>query len=267
MTEWKLALPEQVVVTGTSSGLGKEIALLLTSTGVSVYGVDTAAPAENTGQYGELHRRPRQRYRHRHLAAHHCRRCGRSPRRSGLARLCGLGGRARCRGPRRRGHRRLAQDLGSQRIGQCPCPARTSAVVDFCPGRAAVVAVSSVNAQFGEQQLAAYSSSKAALSSAIRTIALDYARNGVRINILAPGPMRAGLFERHLAAAADPARFLATREARQPIGRLPGADEVAQAAAFLLSSGASALFASTVTADGGLTASFDFRTGAEGSPA
>ena len=132
---------------------------------------------------------------------------------------------------------------------------------------AAVVAVSSVNAQFGEQQLAAYSSSKAALSSAIRTIALDYARHGVRINILAPGPMRAGLFERHLAAAADPARFLATREARQPIGRLPGADEVAQTAAFLLSSGASALFASTVTADGGLTASFDFRTGAEGSSA
>ena len=84
-----------------------------------------------------------------------------------------------------------------------------------------------------------------------------------------PGPraMRAGLFERHLASATDPARFLATREARQPIGRLPGADEVAQAAAFLLWSAASALFASTLTADGGLTASFDFRTGEEGSSA
>ena len=76
---------------------------------------------------------------------------------------------------------------------------------------AAVVAVSSINAQFGEQQLAAYSSSKAALTSAVRTIALDYARHGVRVNILAPGPMRAGLFERHLASATDPARFLATR--------------------------------------------------------
>ena len=131
----------------------------------------------------------------------------------------------------------------------------------------AAVAVSSVNAQFGEQQLAAYSSSKAALTGAVRTIALDYARRGVQINILAPGPMRAGLFERHLASAADPAKFLATRQARQPIGRIPGADEVARAALFLLSPAASAVFGSTLTADGGLTAGFDFRTGEEGSSA
>ena len=129
------------------------------------------------------------------------------------------------------------------------------------------MAVSSVNAQFGEQQLAAYSSSKAALTGAIRTIALDYARRGVQINILAPGPMRAGLFERHLASAADPEKFLATRQARQPIGRIPGADEVARAAAFLLSPAASAVFGTTLTADGGLTAGFDFRTGDEGSSA
>ena len=114
---------------------------------------------------------------------------------------------------------------------------------------------------------AAYSSSKAALSSAIRTIALDYARRGVSINILAPGPMRAGLFERHLASAADPEKFLAPREARQPVGRICGADEVARAAMFLLSPAASAVFGTTLTADGGLTAGFDFRTGAEGSSA
>ena len=39
---------------------------------------------------------------------------------------------------------------------------------------------------------------------------------------MVPGPMRAGLFERHLASADDPAAFLATREARQPIGRIVG---------------------------------------------
>ena len=44
MTEWKLALPDQVVVTGASSGLGLAMARLLTSTGVRVYGVDTADP-------------------------------------------------------------------------------------------------------------------------------------------------------------------------------------------------------------------------------
>ncbi len=130
-----------------------------------------------------------------------------------------------------------------------------------------VVVISSVDAKFAEQQLASYASSKAALELAIKTIALDYARTGVNFNILAPGPMRAGLFERHLASADDPGVFLATRTKRQPVGRIIGADEVAHAAAFLLSPSASALFGSTITADGGLTVGFDFRTGEDGSSA
>jgi 2,3-dihydro-2,3-dihydroxybenzoate dehydrogenase len=125
--------------------------------------------------------------------------------------------------------------------------------------RGAAVVVTSVDAAFAEQQLAHYSSSKGALEMAVRTIALDYARTGVTINLVAPGPMRAGLFERHLASAADPEEFLATRTARQPIGRIIGADEVANVVAFLLSGQASGVFATTVTVDGGLTSGFDFR--------
>ena len=48
-------------------------------------------------------------------------------------------------------------------------------------------------------------------TGAVRTIALDYVRTGIQFNLLAPGPMRAGLFERHLASASDPEKFLATR--------------------------------------------------------
>ena len=76
--------------------------------------------------------------------------------------------------------------------------------------------------------------------------------------------MLAGLFKRHLESAADSERFLATRSARQPGGRILEAREVAQAAMFLLSDGASALNGADLIADGGLTTSFDFRTGAEG---
>lgn len=131
--------------------------------------------------------------------------------------------------------------------------------------RGAVVAISSVDARFAEQQLAAYASSKAALELAFKTIGLDYARTGVNFNIVAPGPMRAGLFERHLASADDPEMFLATRTRRQPVGRIIGADEVARAAAFLLSDAASAIFGATLMVDGGLTVGFDFRTGDDGS--
>jgi 2,3-dihydro-2,3-dihydroxybenzoate dehydrogenase len=260
MIDWSIPLPDQVVVTGTASGLGQETARLLLDAGVRVYGVDVAEASELTevdgftGIRGDV--TDAGTWREVVTAL-------------GPVTSLGFVGAA------------AVLDVGIlddedpavwRRAWEINVLGNVVALQALLPlleaaDHGAVVAVSSVNAQFGEQQLAAYSSSKAALSGAIRTIALDYARRGVTINILAPGPMRAGLFERHLASAADPAKFLATRQARQPIGRIPGADEVARAAAFLLSPAASALCGTTLTADGGLTAGFDFRTGEEGSSA
>ncbi|MCB8883581.1 SDR family oxidoreductase [Acidisoma cellulosilytica] len=131
-------------------------------------------------------------------------------------------------------------------------------------GAGSIVAVASVDASFAEQQLAVYAASKAAVRQLARTVAMDHARQGVRVNVLSPGPMMAGLFKRHLESAADSAAFLATRSARQPGGRILEAEEVARAALFLLSDGAAALNGADLIADGGLTTSFDFRTGAEG---
>lgn len=261
MIDWTIPLPDQVVVTGTSSGLGEATTRLLLGTGVRVVGVDVAEPAADlTGdtEFTEVRGSVTDPGTWQRVVGE-----------AGGARSLGFVGAA------------AVLDVGVlagedaavwRRAWEINVLGNVVALQALMPLLAAaehgaVVAVSSVNAQFGEQQLAAYSSSKAALSSAIRTIALDHARSGVSINILAPGPMRAGLFERHLASADDPARFLATREARQPIGRICGADEVARAALFLLSPAASAVFGTTLTADGGLTAGFDFRTGAEGSSA
>ncbi|MEB3371277.1 SDR family NAD(P)-dependent oxidoreductase [Saccharopolyspora mangrovi] len=261
MIDWTISLPDHVVVTGTASGLGSETARLLVSSGVHVYGVDTAEPeaelarserfTEIRGSVTEPAVWDR--------VVHALRTAGPGDRELpssvgfvGAAAVLDVGV--------------LDQEdvtiwrkaweinvLGNVIALQALLPLLTACEYG------AVVAVSSINASFGEQQLAAYNSSKAALTGAIRTIALDYARRGVHINVLAPGPMRAGLFERHLASADDPAAFLADRQRRQPMGRVPGADEVAQAAAFLLSPAASAVFNTTLTADGGLTSSFDFR--------
>ncbi|WP_432565453.1 SDR family NAD(P)-dependent oxidoreductase [Kineococcus sp. SYSU DK003] len=267
MIDWTIQVPDQVVVTGTASGLGQEVARLLTDLGVRVYGVDVATAADDLGSrdtFTQVHgsvtdSRTWQSVMHEVQA----------DAAGGTVRSLGFVGAAAVLDVGVLDTEDLAlwrkaweiNVLGNVMALQALLPLLSRA------DHAAVVAVSSVNATFGEQQLAAYSSSKAALTGAIRTIALDYARSGVIINILAPGPMRAGLFERHLASAADPAKFLATREARQPIGRIVGADEVARAALFLLTPAASAVFGSTVTADGGLTAGFDFRTGEEGSSA
>lgn len=130
-----------------------------------------------------------------------------------------------------------------------------------------IVTIASIDALHAEQQLVSYCASKAAVLQLSRTAALDHARDGVNVNCVLPGPMRAGLFERHMSSAADPAQFLATRANRQPFGEIPRPEEVAKVALFLLSDAAKGMTGAQVTADGGLTTGFDFRTGAEGSSA
>jgi len=130
-----------------------------------------------------------------------------------------------------------------------------------------IVTIASIDALHAEQQLVSYCASKAAVLQLSRTAALDHARDGVNVNCVLPGPMRAGLFERHMASAANPEQFLATRANRQPFGEIPRPEEVAKVALFLLSDAAKGMTGAQVTADGGLTTGFDFRTGAEGSSA
>lgn len=258
MARYSLDIPELVIVTGTSSGLGREITKSLLINGVEVIGVDHGV-SKFGGEAG-----------YRHLSADVSDESTWTAVVESLPEsLDSLGyvGSAAVLEIETLADERTAEVW--RRTWEVNVLGNILAVQALLPvmrelRHAAIVPVASVNAQFGEQQLSAYSSSKGALVSGIRAIALDYGRSGVHINVLAPGPMRAGLFERHLQSAADPAAFLATREARQPIGRLPGASEVAQSAIFLLSEQASALHGTTLTADGGLTAGFDFRIGGEG---
>jgi NAD(P)-dependent dehydrogenase (short-subunit alcohol dehydrogenase family) len=131
-------------------------------------------------------------------------------------------------------------------------------------GGGSIVAVASVNGTLAEQQLSVYNASKGAVRQLARTVAMDHARQGIRANVLSPGAMLAGLFERHMKSARDPEKFQATRAARQPTGKITDPGDVAKAALFLLSDASAALNGSELIADGGLTTSFDFRTGSEG---
>jgi NAD(P)-dependent dehydrogenase (short-subunit alcohol dehydrogenase family) len=259
MKNWALQLPDTVVVTGTASGLGQEIGRQLLQCGVTVIGVDLHAPDPH----------PHDDYQHVEGSVDSPATWEKVKDRIDPSAGIGYMGSAAML----KVGTLLDESIDTWRkswevnvLGNI-LALRTLLPVMVAAPHASVVAVSSVDAEFGEQQLGAYASSKGAISAAIRTIALDYAATGVQFNVLAPAPMRAGLFERHLASAGDPRRFLATREARQPRGRITGVDEVARAALFLLSPASSALLGTTVTADGGLTTGFDFRTGAEGSSA
>ena len=98
-----------------------------------------------------------------------------------------------------------------------------------------------------------------------KTIAVDHARDGIRANCVCPGVTDTPFFRRHLDTASDPEQFVKVREERNPLGRLLDPDEVAAMAVFLTSDESSATTGATIVVDAGLTASFDFRTGEEGS--
>jgi meso-butanediol dehydrogenase/(S,S)-butanediol dehydrogenase/diacetyl reductase len=116
--------------------------------------------------------------------------------------------------------------------------------------RGAVVNVASQAALVSLPQQAAYTTSKGAVAALTRSLAIDWAEHGVRVNAVAPGftvtPMTEGFFENETFTRA------ATR--RIPLGRLLEAHEIAAAIVFLASPLASAITGVTLPVDGGWTA-------------
>lgn len=131
-------------------------------------------------------------------------------------------------------------------------------------GSGSIVVVGSIDSTLAEQGMVAYCASKGAIVQIARTLALDHARHGIRVNCVSPGVTDTPLFRQHLATARDPERLLEVRRDRNPLGRLLQPDEVAATIAYLASSDASGITGANVLVDAGITAGFDFRTGGSG---
>jgi NAD(P)-dependent dehydrogenase (short-subunit alcohol dehydrogenase family) len=98
-----------------------------------------------------------------------------------------------------------------------------------------------------------YTASKGAVLSMSRELAVQFARQGVRVNALCPGPVETPLL---LAIFGDDPGALERRRAHWPTGRLAQPREIVQAALFLASDESSYVTGSTFLVDGGLTAAY-----------
>ena len=125
------------------------------------------------------------------------------------------------------------------------------------PGMAAggaIVTVASQLAIAGGRGNAAYIASKGAVISLTRSVAVEVAPRGIRVNALAPGAVETPMLARSFARALDPAAAKAGSEARHAMGRLGRPEEVAQAALYLASDSASFTTGVVLPVDGGWTA-------------
>ena len=118
---------------------------------------------------------------------------------------------------------------------------------------AAVVNTCSAVAFVGVRDRALYSASKGAVLGLTLAMAADHVREGIRVNAVAPGTTGTPWVDRLLGAAADPDAAAAALRARQPLGRLVTADEVAHAVAALASPLAGSVTGSVLRVDGGMT--------------
>ena len=119
---------------------------------------------------------------------------------------------------------------------------------------ASIVNTCSVVANTGLVNRALYSASKGAVLSLTRAMAADLVAAGVRVNCVSPGTAATPWVDRLLAEAEDPEAARAALTARQPIGRLVTAEEIAYAIAYLASPLAASTTGTELPVDGGLHA-------------
>ena len=98
-----------------------------------------------------------------------------------------------------------------------------------------------------------YTASKGGVLSMSRELGVQFARQGVRVNALCPGPVNTPLLQELFAKDPERAR---RRLVHIPMGRFGEADEIAAAACFLASDDASFITASTFLVDGGIHAAY-----------
>jgi NAD(P)-dependent dehydrogenase (short-subunit alcohol dehydrogenase family) len=123
-------------------------------------------------------------------------------------------------------------------------------------GGGAIVNQGSVAALVGIPNFAAYCAAKGAVVALTRSMAVDLAPRGIRVNVICPGTVYTPLMEPMLRARGDGdlEAGLAKTVVKYPIGRLGTPEEIAHAALFLASEEASFLTGSVLAADGGMTA-------------
>ena|SRR5215469_7422581 len=117
---------------------------------------------------------------------------------------------------------------------------------------ASIILTGSAVWQKGMPIYATYAATKAAIRSYARTWAVEFARRGIRVNVISPGPIETPIFEAQFSTKQAADALKEQFEASIPLHRMGLPDEVAAAALFLASSESSYITGIDLPVDGGL---------------
>jgi NAD(P)-dependent dehydrogenase (short-subunit alcohol dehydrogenase family) len=105
----------------------------------------------------------------------------------------------------------------------------------------------------GASALAIYGAAKAGLHHLTKLMAIDHARDGIRVNCLVPGPVLTPLMQQKISGSPDPAAAHKREADSTVLKRFGTIEEIAKVAAFLISDEAAFITGAVVAADGGVT--------------
>lgn len=117
-------------------------------------------------------------------------------------------------------------------------------------GGGAIVNTASISGLFGDYGLVAYNAAKGGVVNLTRTVAIDHARENIRVNCVCPGPIETPMLTPVLAMPSALEEYCKV----VPMGRVGQPEEIAAAVAFLASNDASYITGTAITVDGGVTA-------------
>ena len=241
---------KRILVTGASSGIGAEIAAT-----VATAGADVAVVGRDDARLEETARRVRDAGRSvvsiaADLTADDA---GLTVVAAAVGGLGGLDGVVHAAGifdPRPLSNGGLeVLDRHLQVNVRAPYGLTLAAIEHLRPG-GAMVFISSIGGHVGFPECSAYGASKGAIEALVRSLAVEEAPNGVRVNAIAPGNVRTRM-NAHLFEDPD---YLAGELALTPLNRIGEGVDIAPAAAFLLSDAAAYITGASLVIDGGVVA-------------
>ena len=120
--------------------------------------------------------------------------------------------------------------------------------------KGSIVNVSSYVGLVGFAGASAYAASKAAIINLTRSMALDHAKEGIRVNAVCPGSVHTEMIHAAWEQFGDVEKAKALWAAKHPLGRIAAPEEIGRAFLFLASEDASFITGTALAADGGITA-------------